>query len=270
MGEFDSVAGEANSPAPSASPRASGFPPSRRPAAAATSSAAHRPAAAATTSTVLTAGSSRSIRWANRCRIAAPGSSGTVSITPPPSCFAVSSADSSTSASGLPPVSSCSRLATAGAGLIPAMAPTSCAAALRPRPSSSRYGRPAGAGMPARTVITHAIASRSRRRSANSSASWLGGSSQCRSSTKTSSAPLSAAAVSRLWVPAATARRPGTPPSCPRPSAARSADACRSGSDVRLSATRCSSEYRPAKASSVSASIPVARRTCIDPAREAA
>ena len=183
----------------------------------------------------------------------------------------VSSSDSSTSASGFPPVCDTSRALTSSDNSSPTWCRSSARAAVGSSPRSDISARPSGRNSraaPSRTAKTMTTRSAPRRRAANTKASADAGSSQWASSTRHTTRRSSAAAVSRESVATPIRNGSTTGPSS-SPKATRRARACGSGSTARSRASGRSNACSAAYANGASVSNPCVRRTQVSPSSSA-
>ena len=224
--------------------------------------------AAATSSTDCTGAGSSRLRSRKACSTRADRCSWVGSGEDPPSWSAVSSAGSSSSASGLPPVSSMRRSVTPGAGARPSRWSRRARAAFGSSPESTSSSMPAGrkvVGASSRAEKTRSTRSAPSRRAQNSSESALAASSQWASSTTHSTVVSSAAAVSSDRVATAT-RKGSTDGPSSSPNATRRARAWGTGRPSRSRITGSSSRCSAANASGASVSRPWVRNTHTSPA----
>ena len=176
---------------------------------------------------------------------------------------ALSSVGSSSSASGLPPLSATRRSVTSGAGAVSQALIEESRAAAASSPVSWISGMPTGRNgvtAPSRAENTRSTRSAPSRRAQNSSASAVAESNQCASSTTHNTVLSSAAAVSIDKVATATRNGSIEGPSS-SPNTTRSARACGTGISSRSRITGSSSRCRAAKANGASTSSPWVRRT---------
>ena len=190
-----------------------------------------------------------------RCDSARPSSG---RRNPPPGSASVRPSGSSSSASGLPPVSAMIRSRTRSSSGTRITEPSSSRAASADRPRTSSSGKPPKSPPGSRAAASNPTGSASSLRATNASTWDDARSSHCESSITHSSGRCSATADSRLSTARPTRNRSGASPSRnpnATPSAARCGPGNRSSSPSIGAHTWC----RAANASSISDSTPDTR-----------